>query len=234
MRVTNTRQKWLFVLIVTASSVLASLTITAFLSPTGLSSVAFIPAVSVPLIVAPIASYVAAQMMLRIYELNARLTYLATHDQMTGLLNRGAFFERLEGLGRQRSGALMMADIDKFKSINDTFGHDVGDKVICSVAKTIHAQAGQGSVVARFGGEEFVAFCPGVVAEDAVALAELVRAAVAQQEVPLEGEVLKVTVSIGLKPMGEACDVDQALTSADQALYVAKRDGRNKVVSQAA
>ncbi len=162
---------------------------------------------------------------------NAELQTLASRDGLTGLLNRRAGDERLrqEMARHRRSGqplAVAVADIDHFKAINDTHGHAAGDEVLRDVAQVLTA-AGRGTdVVIRMGGEEFVVLMPDTSPEGARVACEKLRVAVAAHP----GRV-PVTLSLGLAAPAQAYGLaDAALEAADQALYVAKKGGRNRVV----
>jgi diguanylate cyclase (GGDEF)-like protein len=169
----------------------------------------------------------------------AELQRLSTTDSLTQICNRRHFdecfareWERSAQTGR--SVAVMVIDIDHFKSINDEFGHQVGDR--CIVAATEALRAGlrrQHDLVARYGGEEFAVLMPETAEETAVAAAETLRQRVAAAVVEANGKRITMTCSIGVCSMnaGQNTEPDVALRSADRALYIAKRAGRNRVVS---
>lgn len=230
MSVATERDAWKLVFAVTVVSVIFSLLITYLVAPEGLTYYAMVPAVAVPLIVAPPTSYFVARMMLRIHRLNQRLEYLVRHDELTGLLNRNAFFERLEQLGEGVTGSIAICDIDRFKSINDTFGHLAGDATIRKIADTLRDMAGPDGLVARFGGEEFVFFFPNVALDLARSRAETICAEVNGNPVRIAGKEVRCTLSIGLSFLEGKQTSDGALALADKALYRAKNAGRNQVV----
>ncbi len=162
---------------------------------------------------------------------------LASVDPLTGLFNRRAFFERaLDALmataetGGQSVAALF--DIDHFKSVNDTFGHAEGDRVLRNVAQVLQNEAGSDAIVGRFGGEEFVVLWPASSPEDARGFAEAVRAGVEAMP-PVEGGVQQSTISGGMSRVDgqDAALFDAALARADVALYGAKSAGRNRIAS---
>ncbi len=166
----------------------------------------------------------------------AELEKLATTDGMTSLINRRHFdaLARAEWARFQRYGrplSLMLLDIDKFKSINDRFGHDAGDLVLKAVAEICKTTKRQTDVVARFGGEEFVLLLPETDEAAAEIAAERLRRAIQDHPHVLPGETLQVTASIGLAgaTLGMAA-FEVMLKRADQALYEAKHTGRNRVV----
>ena len=163
----------------------------------------------------------------------------ATRDALTGLANRRHFDGRLESMWRwagrsQKPLTMLLIDVDHFKAFNDSYGHQAGDEALRAVARAIADAAGRQAVVARFGGEEMALLVGGLSEHDAEALAGRLRRAVEALEIPHSGapETGKVTVSIGgtcLVPL-EGRSANGALQLADQNLYAAKRQGRNRVV----
>ena len=166
-----------------------------------------------------------------------QIRQLATHDDLTGLLNRRAMLDRmqLEQCRSLRSGSpLLIAqlDIDHFKAVNDTHGHAAGDLVLQRFADTVRRNVRDTDVLARWGGEEFVLLLCDTPAADAVTLMERLRQAVQAMQVPVPqgGQPITVTVSIGLARHTPADPLAGTLERADQALYAAKAGGRNRVV----
>lgn len=161
-------------------------------------------------------------------------------DYLTGIANRRTFFEAAElELERWRRFprplSLISIDADFFKNINDTWGHPAGDEVLRNLAQTLSANVREIDVVARLGGEEFAALLPSTDLDDAVRMAERLRSAVASQRVRTGDAELAYTVSIGVASMdAEVSGLDQLLKLADQALYAAKKAGRNRVCHQRA
>jgi diguanylate cyclase (GGDEF)-like protein len=169
---------------------------------------------------------------------NARLHDLATTDHLTGLVRRQVFEERLElELARSRrtggTFAVAMLDVDDFKRLNDRHGHLVGDRALRAVADALGSACRQVDLVSRWGGEEFACLLIETPPEEAVQVAEKLRRAVADAEVrDDDGELLRVTVSVGVRPMdGGDADVagEELLAAADRALYRAKEAGKNRV-----
>ncbi|MDF2641307.1 MAG: diguanylate cyclase [Pseudomonas sp.] len=155
-------------------------------------------------------------------------------DPLTSLPNRAAWGERLEqelAHWQQRKNSLLvcMLDLDRFKSINDGYGHLAGDKVLKIVANVLKKRLRATDFLARFGGEEFVLLLPGTSLEEGTVLLDDLRAAVEQCPFHFKGERVTITVSMGVTAFqaGERSDV--ALKRADQALYRAKENGRNRV-----
>jgi diguanylate cyclase (GGDEF)-like protein/PAS domain S-box-containing protein len=164
------------------------------------------------------------------------LKRLATTDALTGLLNRRAFLEEVvQELQRYRrhghEGALLMLDLDHFKRVNDRHGHAVGDAVLVQVSAALRERLRLTDRIGRLGGEEFAVLLPETGPEGALALAQALREEVGAQRIPTPDGPLGVTVSIGLSGFapGET-DAVPLLGRADQALYQAKEQGRNRVV----
>ncbi len=165
----------------------------------------------------------------------ARLKDAATTDMLTGLSNRRAFHETAMAAvalahRQRRPLAALMIDADHFKTINDQHGHDVGDVVLVALADTLRRQARPGDLLARLGGEEFALIMPATDDVDAAVMAERIRLAVEATPVLTRAGHLRLTASVGVAALGPTMTtLDQLLHGADQALYRAKRDGRNLV-----
>jgi diguanylate cyclase (GGDEF)-like protein len=157
-------------------------------------------------------------------------------DPLTGVANRRAFFERGEALvgcaqADGRVVVLLMFDLDRFKSINDTFGHQAGDRVLSRFCEVARAALRPGDLFGRFGGEEFACLMTDTSLSEAVALADRIRAAFGRTPIALgAGEQVTVTVSAGVAMTNELdTELDQLFFAADRALYRAKAKGRNCV-----
>lgn len=159
----------------------------------------------------------------------------ADHDALTGLLNRRGFARKLDG-ARERpaprvAGTVMVIDVDRFKSINDRFGHDAGDAVLKILASRLAAELRDGDVLGRFGGEEFVVFAPGAGLVQGLTMAERLRRGIGAAPFRLPGREITVTASIGVHFCKQEWEFEDALARADAALYVAKGQGRDCVVT---
>jgi diguanylate cyclase (GGDEF)-like protein len=172
----------------------------------------------------------------RLIRAQEALRELATHDPLTGLLNRRASFDSLLGeLNRGcRTGnpvCVVMADLDHFKRINDTRGHQAGDEVLCEVARRMQSSLRPYDTLGRFGGEEFLLVLPGCKLEDGVKLAERVCHLVRSEPVKARNEPIDVSISLGVAVTNSPApaELEALLGSADAALYRAKEAGRNRV-----
>ncbi|WP_426957149.1 PleD family two-component system response regulator [Muricoccus radiodurans] len=154
---------------------------------------------------------------------------MAVTDSLTGLRNRRYVIRHLDGLLRNGGATLLLIDVDRFKSVNDTYGHAVGDVVLQEVADRLRSHLRAVDVVARFGGEEFVVAMAPQPAEDAALVAERLRVAIAGTPVRMAERALPVTISIGVAVAQPESSVDQLTGAADAALYRAKANGRNRV-----
>jgi diguanylate cyclase (GGDEF)-like protein len=162
-----------------------------------------------------------------------QLEGIANTDSLTGLLTRHAFLRRAAVVmtsRRDRDCALMVVDLDHFKRINDSHGHDVGDRALCLVSETMREVLRPDDLVGRHGGEEFTVLMPGLDAADAEAMAQTLRRAVSRIGLLADGEKVHLRVSIGvsLLPPHES-DYVVLLKRADEAMYAAKRGGRDQV-----
>jgi diguanylate cyclase (GGDEF)-like protein len=158
-------------------------------------------------------------------------------DPLTGLSNRRAFIADAEGLIAARSSrseplAVLVADLDHFKKVNDKFGHAVGDRVLRAFADTVRRTAGGSDLAGRLGGEEFAIVLPGRSEESAITLAERIRRAFAESAAEVGGHAVTATVSIGVAVSRIGVhDLAGLIGQADQALYQAKAAGRNRVAA---
>ncbi|MES2435261.1 MAG: GGDEF domain-containing protein [Pseudomonadota bacterium] len=149
----------------------------------------------------------------------------ANADPLTGLLNRRGFEQTVPS---HAGGAIIYVDLDHFKAVNDRHGHDIGDKVLTDAARALMGAIRSGDVLSRFGGEEFVIFLPGADMPAAKAVAERGRLAL-EAKVQIAGEA--VTGSFGVAHTAAGGELAVTLKQADAAVYVAKSEGRNRVVS---
>ena len=168
-------------------------------------------------------------------ELQEKLAHMVMYDGLTDVLSRHALLEQME-FERQRTSrydrelAILMIDIDRFKRVNDTYGHIVGDVVLKEVAATLKQQTRRSDFVGRYGGEEFLIVLPETGMAKAVILAEKLRKCVEELSITHNGQVLKgTTISIGVAEYENDPSVDAFIDRSDQWLYKAKEGGRNQV-----
>ena len=187
-------------------------------------------------IVCPLVAYRTMSILRTVNVLRDRLHALASRDPLTGLLNRRGFDEAVPTLPQGEAVAVLVCDIDFFKRVNDRYGHDVGDKVLQSTGELLSnlAEARPATLLARFGGEEFVVALAGAGLEHARLWAEMARVRLAARRAHDAQGPIAVTASFGVAAT-EHFDGDVAalITRADAALYRAKNDGRNRVVAEA-
>lgn len=167
--------------------------------------------------------------------LESYLLYQASQkDQLTGLCNRRGFYEYygdyVAPTLKTEGAAVIMCDIDFFKKVNDTYGHNAGDAVLVYVANTLEQKTGKAGRVIRWGGEEFVILLPGMQLNQAAELAESIRVSVEQSVCHFEGTDIKVTMSFGVNEIDDNLLPDSNVEIVDGKLYQAKTNGRNQVV----
>lgn len=177
------------------------------------------------------------ELVTRLRKQNELLGRLAVLDELTQLYNRRAFMEaltlELEHTGRRDTAcALMFVDLDHFKNVNDTYGHQAGDEVLQQVARRLEAAVRDADVVGRYGGEEFCVIIPEVELDLALAAGERLRRAISNDQFSiLNNEKIQLTTSVGIawRPPGNLVGPKELIQVADQAMYHAKRYGRNRV-----
>lgn len=167
-----------------------------------------------------------------------QLQQLAANDSLTGMFNRRFGMARLqEEYGRAiRSGSpvgICLFDLDHFKLVNDTYGHQIGDKVLVHVSKILRGALREGDVAMRYGGEEFVAVLPGASITDAFEIADRVRRLVAETVFQHGSNIVAITISGGAAawPDFDAASADALVRRADESLYKAKEEGRNRIIA---
>lgn len=182
-----------------------------------------------------------ARLLRKVKEAQQRLLELATMDDLTGVANRRYFYERFEQevARAQRYHhplSCLILDLDDFKKVNDNYGHLAGDRVLREIAGIIRANCRTSDLPARFGGEEFIVLLPETDLTGAASFAERLRSLIASREIPLgNGQLLQITASLGVASftpaeLGSLDSGEKLIQLADDALYQAKRDGKNRVV----
>jgi len=162
-------------------------------------------------------------------ELKKTLEKISRQDPLTGLHNRRVYDEDIYDI-HNTDGVILICDIDNFKKINDTYGHTVGDRVLVEVSNYIKRNTRQEDVAIRWGGEEFFIFLTHTTLEDGYRISELLRKCI--ETLPIKtnnDESINITISIGLSIVNETITLASAITSADNAMYLAKKSGRNRI-----
>jgi diguanylate cyclase len=158
-------------------------------------------------------------------------------DPLTGIHNRRVFEESIEAelqrfIRYNQPFSLIFFDIDRFKDINDNYGHDAGDRVLKAIAKRVNEMIRKPDIFARYGGEEFVIILPEITIEHGVTVSEKLRKEIENAVFEYEGERVPITISIGITEVNESDKQYESIVSrADSYMYQAKEKGRNKVVS---
>jgi diguanylate cyclase (GGDEF)-like protein/PAS domain S-box-containing protein len=173
-----------------------------------------------------------------IHSLNDQLEKMAMTDHLTGIANNRSFYlqgtEEIKRAVRYRHPlTLVMLDIDKFKVINDTYGHKAGDKILQNIAEILKKSIRNVDFIGRLSGEEFGILMPNTAASDAVVFAERLRAAVEAAECMIGDAIIKVTASFGISNWNDSsgsADIEKLLRQADESMYEAKRQGRNRII----
>lgn len=168
-----------------------------------------------------------------------RLEVMATTDKLTGALNRQAFemiFDQVLKSTRRRDKpvSMVLLDVDHFKAVNDGYGHQAGDRVLADLVTTVQERIRETDVLCRWGGEEFLLLLPDCDIADAEKMAEKIRSNVEDSLTSYSGRSIRVTVSCGVAQSGEGETEEALVQRADQALYRAKKEGRNRVVTATA
>ena len=158
----------------------------------------------------------------------AQLRRAAECDHLTDLFNRPAFLKRVEAQRADAGGWMLLLDIDHFKTVNDRFGHETGDRVLQKVAGILQRSLRAGDIVGRLGGEEFGVYLPGACPDTATQIAERTRRNI-ETAAELADLGIALTVSIGLAEAARGTAISESLRKADFAMYGAKHDGRNRI-----
>ena len=161
-----------------------------------------------------------------------KLDYNINHDVLTGLYNR-RFFEGIMKRSKEEketSYSVAMLDVDDFKKINDTYGHETGDRVLAAVSKCIESCLPENAVAVRWGGEEFVLYLPQVDSAQALDVLNDFRAKLSEQEIYHKGTRVVITATIGLSTGENIADYEEYIRQADEKLYWGKKHGKNQVV----
>ena len=169
----------------------------------------------------------------QLIEYNKKLKEKANTDPLTGLNNRGMAMDYLQGFVRKADEAICsicICDIDHFKRVNDTYGHDMGDEVLKEVAKALTRAVGEKGFIARWGGEEFFIAFPSLNGDDAINILYKVQSEIRKISVKVRDEAITVTLTYGLTEYDKEKGLDENIKDADEKLYIGKESGRNTII----
>lgn len=241
MQIARSRRPLQVTLQITVGTIILSTVISSliqYFAGNTLGLVHFTLAIGMPIILVPPTIFPLIYANIRLREMRAELEQQTRTDLLTGLPNRRAFFEQAGRIfagadGQMESVAVMMVDVDRFKQINDAYGHDAGDFVLRTGGEQLHKVVLSDAVctdamVARIGGEEFAVIVSGVFREKASDLAARICDAVRQTTCIFRGHSISTTVSVGVAMRAPGQDIDTVLKAADIAAYEAKGRGRNR------
>ena len=174
--------------------------------------------------------------VVRLWNRNRQLAIINTVDELTGVLNRRGFFNAIRPLTffAQRTNqnvGFLIADVDNFKKINDTFGHQKGDQILQAIGTALRESVRGSDIVGRYGGEEFIVFFTGMQTDSMVRIAEKIRLAVAEKTRPIVPSTISAGVASAHLEGNIEAKVLSLIKKADDSLYEAKRTGKNKVVA---
>jgi diguanylate cyclase (GGDEF)-like protein len=195
-----------------------------------------IMAALLPLIIAWPITYHVCHMSLELANTQAELRHLANTDPLTRLPNRRSFFSDARRLLDDDAAlaALLVIDADHFKDINDSYGHAVGDKALVAIADVLRASFRDSDLICRVGGEEFAVLVPGMTMHEAGVLATRVVERVAANPLSEANAIIEYSVSCGISDTSASSDLQSLFKTADDAMYLAKKQGRNRVASLSA
>ncbi len=167
----------------------------------------------------------------KLFEENQMLGKIAGNDALTGLFNRWSMKTELEkAIESGNPFCLIMCDIDDFKKINDTYGHNCGDEVLKHIAGLISSSISKGNYVCRWGGEEFLILLNGYSTQDAEKLADKIRRTILASDTRFEDQDIAHTITMGIAPHQKNQTIDSLISRADTKLYIGKRQGKNIVI----
>lgn len=186
---------------------------------------------SVVIMLSGVSQYTREGSMKRMHKLQQDLEFFLKRDPLTGLYNRRGYDLSISRIEESSYGAILMCDIDYFKKINDTYGHEAGDYVLQSVAKTIRENVRVKDISVRWGGEEFLIFLSQVTLSEAYFIAEKLRKNIEHTPIHYDDIYIDVTMSIGIAILEKDIPLNDAIKSADEAMYLSKMNGRNKTTA---
>lgn len=240
MRIRSNRDVWLFTAVVTLIAMLLSeLAVLSLYAYGGRDAFhldnAIVFAAVVPVLITVPITFVVARMSLRLLITQAELRHLANTDPLTRLPNRRSFFKAADSLLNDARRlnlpvALIVIDADHFKDLNDSFGHAAGDQALAAIADVMRESFREDDLICRVGGEEFAVLLPGLDVTTALPLAQRVVDGVAGNPIMADSAIIEYSVSCGIADQTSSYDLPTLFKAADDAMYLAKSQGRSRVV----
>ncbi len=218
----------LFTLAITLIALVGNLAMEFLFLPPEFARQIIVPEILISVILAAPISYFVGVKMLDVHKLTESLEHVADHDVLTGAATRLSFYKHLQNIDKGPF-ALIVADIDHFKSINDRYGHQIGDAALRHFTETLVRNCREEDVVARFGGEEFLLLLCNADLKDGICAADRLCRRISEKPLETAHGQLRLTASFGVAELKDVACVEDAISRADKALYRAKEDGRNRV-----
>lgn len=218
---------WFMISITSVSALGCTILLYVLLSPE-LSRQVYLPGLMIVVILTMPITYFVGANLLENTRLTEALEQAADHDVLTGAATRSHFFRQISRLP-QGPHAVIAVDIDRFKSINDQYGHDVGDEALKHVTSVLRENCRNVDIVARFGGEEFILLINQADKASGLSAAERLCRVLPEHPLEVSGETLRLTASFGVAELSPYAEVQDVLKHADLAAYRAKAEGRNRV-----
>lgn len=218
----------LFCLCITLVALAGNFALSRLILPPVLAETMLMPGAIITTILAAPISYFVGLTLLDVHRLTRQLEHAADHDQLTGTNTRLSFYKQIADCDATDL-AVIVADIDHFKLVNDRYGHQAGDNALRSFAATLVQHCRNDDIIARFGGEEFVILLKSVTQDDALKVAARLGQKVREKPLHFQGQIIQLTASFGVAGVDDIEDVDRAIHHADLAVYRAKTTGRDKV-----
>ncbi len=173
--------------------------------------------------------YIREISMKRMKKMQSDLEFFLRRDPLTGLYNRRGYEDNITSIKNTSFGSILMCDIDHFKNVNDKYGHNTGDYVLKEVAKVLKEELRDNDISVRWGGEEFLIFLSETAISQACLMAERLRYKIEHNEIVYDNKSIYITFSIGVSVIENDISLEEAIKNADHAMYVSKKEGRNRV-----
>lgn len=228
LRLRTQRDVRVFALVITLIALVGNFILTYLFMPHSLADLTLLPGTIITMILAAPISFFVGTKMLDVHHLTEQLEHAADHDPLTGVHTRLSFYKEIADCVDMKL-AIIVADIDHFKLVNDRYGHQAGDAALKSFAATLIRHCRDNDIIARFGGEEFVILLKHADQSDTVKAAERLSQKVRETPLHLKGRYIQLTASFGVAQVDSVAHVDRAIHHADMAVYRAKSTGRDRV-----